>query len=113
MIWFQPATTDTSFLVAAWAAWPPFCSVLFRTRSGCVEWAKAREPASTHGRLLRIFRLWWTRSIRAISSPRVSESNLMKWYFANSMERFRFAMRHPRYVLRAAGREATLADERF
>jgi hypothetical protein len=37
----------------------------------------------------------------------------MKWYFANSMARVRFAMRHPSYVLRAAAREATLADERF
>ena len=37
----------------------------------------------------------------------------MKWYLANPMERFRFAIRNPRYVLRAAAREATFADERF
>jgi predicted O-methyltransferase YrrM len=37
----------------------------------------------------------------------------MKWYFANTLERFRFVMRHPGYALRAAAREATLADERF
>lgn len=37
----------------------------------------------------------------------------MKWYFANTVERFRFAMRNPRYALRAAAREATFADERF
>jgi predicted O-methyltransferase YrrM len=37
----------------------------------------------------------------------------MKWYLANPIERFRFAMRNPRYVLRVAAREATFADERF
>jgi predicted O-methyltransferase YrrM len=37
----------------------------------------------------------------------------MKWYFANTVERVRFAIHHPRYALRAAAREATLADERF
>jgi predicted O-methyltransferase YrrM len=37
----------------------------------------------------------------------------MKWYFLNSIERFQFAMRNPRYVMKAAAREATFADERF
>ncbi|HEV2382718.1 MAG TPA: class I SAM-dependent methyltransferase [Terriglobia bacterium] len=37
----------------------------------------------------------------------------MRWYFLNTMQRVRFAMRNPRYVLRALAREVTLADERF
>jgi predicted O-methyltransferase YrrM len=37
----------------------------------------------------------------------------MKWYLANSVERFRFAIKNPRYVMGVAAREATLADERF
>jgi hypothetical protein len=37
----------------------------------------------------------------------------MRWYFLNTTERFRFALHNPRYVLRAAVRELTLADERF
>jgi len=37
----------------------------------------------------------------------------VKWYFANTVQRLRFAARHPRYALKAALRELTLADERF
>jgi hypothetical protein len=37
----------------------------------------------------------------------------MKWYLVNSVERFRFAIRNPRYVMGVAAREATFADERF
>jgi len=37
----------------------------------------------------------------------------VKWYLFNSSQRFRFALRHPRYVLKAAAREVTFADERF
>jgi hypothetical protein len=37
----------------------------------------------------------------------------VKWYFLNATHRFRFAMHNPRYVLKAAFRELTLADERF
>ena len=37
----------------------------------------------------------------------------MRWYLFNTVERFRFAMRYPRYVLSAAARELTFADERF
>ena len=37
----------------------------------------------------------------------------MKWYLLNTMQRMRFAASHPRYVLKAAVRELTLADERF
>ena len=37
----------------------------------------------------------------------------MKWYLANTGQRLKFAVRHPRYVLKAALRELTFADERF
>ena len=37
----------------------------------------------------------------------------MKWYLANTVQRLRFAVRHPRYVFKSALRELTLADERF
>lgn len=37
----------------------------------------------------------------------------MKWYFLNTKARLRFVLRHPGYVLRAAARELTFADERF
>jgi predicted O-methyltransferase YrrM len=37
----------------------------------------------------------------------------MRWYFLNAVQRARFAVRHPRYVLKAVARELTFADERF
>ena len=37
----------------------------------------------------------------------------MKWYLLNARSRLRFALSEPRYALRAAFRELTLADERF
>jgi len=37
----------------------------------------------------------------------------VKWYLLNARQRFEFSMRNPRYVLKAAVRELTLADERF
>lgn len=37
----------------------------------------------------------------------------MNWYFHNARQRFRFAVRHPNYVLKVVLRELTLADERF
>jgi len=37
----------------------------------------------------------------------------MKWYLLNTAQRFRFVMQNPRYALKAALRELTLADERF
>jgi predicted O-methyltransferase YrrM len=37
----------------------------------------------------------------------------MKWYLVNAARRFRFAVQNPRYALKTALRELTLADERF
>jgi hypothetical protein len=37
----------------------------------------------------------------------------MKWYLFNAARRFRFALKNPRYALKTALRELTLADERF
>lgn len=37
----------------------------------------------------------------------------MKWYLHNAARRFRFAVQNPRYALKTAFRELTLADERF
>lgn len=37
----------------------------------------------------------------------------MRWYLTNTAQRFRFAIRNPRYALTAALRDLSLADERF
>lgn len=37
----------------------------------------------------------------------------MKWYLHNAARRFQFAVQNPRYALKTAFRELTLADERF